>query len=359
VKVLNVNSGKSGSLAAGFRYIAKMQITAITPTFGSALGGTDVLIDGIGFTSPVTVDVAGVRASVLNVTGTQIRVRTAATASPCAGVAPGPVLVTNVDNGDFDTSKSAFTYVGVPAIITSVSFPGATSSAPDPTVSSALTVNVQNPGVGLLGTATIAFTVGDKPAMVTPQTISTGTGTQPFTVVVPAGLTFPTIACTVGSIAGTKFGPASFAVTFTNVTTGCTTTKANAITITPEDTATHPNTCVLPPPPAASVTAPNAGCANAGSVAAAGGATGTATITILNSGGQPLTIAANPPISGANASDFTISPNTAKTVAPGASTTYTITFDPSATGSRNAIVTFTTNDPANANVGVCLTGTGT
>jgi len=353
VRVLNVNSGKSATLAGAFRYTAKMQITAISPTFGSALGGTDLLIDGIGFTSPLTVDVAGVRASVISVSGTEVRVRTAATASPCGGVPPGPVIVTNVDNGDTDTSKSTFTYVGVPSVITSV-----TGTAPI-TAGNALTVNVQNPGVGLLGSATIGFTVGDQPAAVTPQTINTGTGTQPFTVIVPSGLTFPTVACTVGGIAGTKFGPASFGVTFTNVTTACTATKANAITITPEDTATNPNPCVLPPPPSANVTAPNAGCANGGSVVAAGSATGTATITIQNSGGQPLTIAAAPAISGANASDFTIAPSTAKTVAPGASATYTITFDPSGTGSRNATVTFSTNDPVNPTVPVCLTGTGT
>jgi hypothetical protein len=362
VRVLNVNSGKSGSAAAAFRYTAKMQITAISPTFGSALGGTDIVIDGIGFTSPVTVDVgpagAPIRASVLSVSGTQILARTGPTGNPCGG-AIGPVVVTNVDNGDSDISKSSFSYIGVPAVITSVTFPGATSSAPDPTVSSALTVNVQNPGVGLLGSAAVAFTVGDRAANATPQTINTGTGTQPFTVIVPSGLTFPTIACTVGSIAGTKLGPASFAVTFTNATTGCTATKANAITITPEDTATHPNTCVLPPPPAANVTTPASGCANAGSIVAAGGATGTATITISNSGGQPLTINASPSISGANAGDFSISPLTAKTVAPGGATTYTITFDPSAAGSRNATVTFTTNDPANPTVPVCLTGTGT
>src|SRR3954453_15172801 len=46
VSVLNVTSGKDATAAAAFRYIAKMQITAVSPTFGSALGGTDVLING-------------------------------------------------------------------------------------------------------------------------------------------------------------------------------------------------------------------------------------------------------------------------------------------------------------------------
>lgn len=353
VKVTDTNSGKSVVAPAAFRYVNKMQITAITPTFGSALGGTDVTIDGTGFNDPVTVDIAGVRASVLSVSGTRILARTAPTASPCSPGAPLPVSVTNIDNGDSDISRSLFSYIGVPPVITSV------SSGLNPTVGSALTVNVQNPGIGLLGSATIAFTVGDKSAASSPQTINVGTGTQPFSVIVPSGLTFPTVACTVGLIAGTKFGPASFSVSFTNVTTGCTATKPNAITITPEDTVTNPNPCVLPPPPAANVTSPASGCANAGSVVAAGSATGTALITISNAGGQPLTIAASPSISGANSGDFSISPGTAKTVAPGGSTTYTITFDPAVIGPRNATVTFATNDPANPSVPVCLTGAGT
>jgi hypothetical protein len=348
VRVLNVNSGKSGSLAAGFRYIAKMQITAISPTFGSALGGTDVLIDGIGFTSPAVVDVAGVRASVIRVSGTEILVRTAATASPCAGVPPGAVVVTNVDNGDFDTSKSTFTYIGVPAVITSVTYSG----SGNPTVNNPLTVNVQNPGVGLLGTATVAFTVGGRPATVTPQTINTGTGTQPFTVIVPSGLTFPTVSCTAGGLAGTQLGSAAFSVTFTNTTTACTATVLNAITIDPPT----PNPCVVPP--TATVTSPPASCPtpnlSPASVVAAGAATQTATITIANTGTQTLTLGA-PTVTPTNAVAG-VAPNTAGTVAPGSSTSYTVTVDPTAAGPDGATITFTTNDPSKPTITITLCG---
>lgn len=349
VRVLNVNSGKSGTLAAAFRYTAKMQITAISPTFGSALGGTDVLIDGIGFTSPVTVDVAGVRASVISVSGTEIRVRTAATASPCAGVAPGTVVVTNVDNGDSDISKSLFSYVGVPSVITGVSASGT------PTVGSALTVNVQNPGVGLLGSAIIGFTVGGQPATVTPQTINTGTGTQAFTVVVPPGLTFPTVACTAGGFPGTQLASAPFSVTFTNQTTGCTATQANAIIIAPPG----PNLCVVPP--TATVTSPPATCPtpnlSPASVVAVGPATHTATITITNNGTQTLNLGA-PAVTPTNAT-VGVSPNTAGTVAPGATTNYTVTVDPTAAGADGATISFTTNDPTKPTLVITVCGNGT
>jgi hypothetical protein len=349
VKVLNINSGKTGSLAAAFRYIAKMQITAITPTFGSALGGTDVLIDGIGFTSPVTVDVAGVRASVISVTGTEIIVRTAPTGTPCSNTG-GTIIVTNVDNGDSDISKSTFSYIGVPAIITGVS-----ASGTPVTVGSALTVNVQNPGVGLLGNATVAFNVGDRTAVVTPQIINTGTGTQSFTVIVPPGLTFPTISCTAGGLPGTQLGPTSFPVTFTNATTGCTTTKTNAITIDPPS----PNPCVVPPN--AVVTAPAATCPIANlspaTVAAAGSATQTATITITNTGSQPLNLG-TPAVAATNAVPG-IAPNTSTTLAPGATGNFVITLDPTAAGPDGATITFTTNDPSKPTLTITVCGGAT
>src|SRR5437879_13597102 len=130
-----------------------MQSTSINPSRGSALGGTDVTIDGVGFNEPVTVDIGGVRAQVLRVSSTEILARTGTLASPCStGAANQIVTVTNVDNGDTALSlpPQSFSYIPVPATITSI-----TGTAPI-SVGSALTVGVQNPGVGLLGTANVS-----------------------------------------------------------------------------------------------------------------------------------------------------------------------------------------------------------
>jgi hypothetical protein len=358
VRVLNVNSGKSGSAASAFRYTAKMQITAISPTFGSALGGTDIRIDGIGFTSPVTVDVgpagAPIRASVLSVSGTQILVRTGPTGNPCGGIT-GPVVVTNIDNGDSDISKSSFSYIGVPAIITSVTPSTPPTPSSPTTIGSALNVVVQNPGVGLLGSATVAFTVGGLTAVGTPSTINSGTGTPTFTVVIPSGLSFPTASCTAGGLPGTKLGSALFPVTFTNATTGCTATKANAISIDPPGT----NDCVVPPN--AVVTAPAASCPvpnlSPASVLALGGATQTATITITNTGTQTLNLGV-PSVTPTNAV-VGVSPNTAGTVAGGATVNYTVTVDPTAAGPTGATITFTTNDPSKPTITITVCGNAT
>jgi len=352
VKVTNVNSGKSVTSPTPFRYTPKMVITTVNPTSGSALGGTDVIIDGTGFNEPLTVDIGGIRAQVLSVHGTQILVRTGRAPSPCAGAAGGAITVTNTDNGDVATSAvpQTFTYIPVSPVITSI-----TSGITPPQPGSTLTVGVLNPGVGLSGTGNASFTVNGTPSVTTPQLITVGTGTQAFGVVIPnlPASAFPTIQCTVGSINGTQLGNATFPVIFTNTTTNCASAPF-LITVAP----LAPNPCVLPPPPAATVTLPTSGCADAGSIPAASG-TGNATITITNSGGQPLTISANPVISGPNAGDFIIAPTTARSVSPGGAANYTITFDPSAVGARNATVTFTTNDPNNPSIAVCLTGTGT
>ena len=354
VKVLNVNSGKSVTSPTPFRYTPKMVITTINPTTGTALGGTDITIDGTGFNEPLTVDIGGVRATVLSVHGTQILARTGRAPSPCAGGGGGSVTVTNTDNGDTAVSVApqTFTYIPVSPVITSITSGITPPNFPQP--GNTLTIGVLNPGIGLAGTGNASFTIGGTGSVTTPQLITIGTGTQSFGVVIPnlPASAFPTIQCTSGGVNGTQLGNATFPVIFTNTTTSCISAPF-LITVAPPS----PNPCVLPPPPTATVTAPTSGCADAGSVPAAAG-TGSTSITIANTGGQPLTLSA-PSIGGTNAAEFTIAPTTARTVAAGTSATYNITFDPAAAGARSANVTFTTNDPINPTVTVCLTGTGT
>ena len=67
------------------------------------------------------------------------------------------------------------------------------------------------------------------------------------------------------------------------------------------------------------------------------------TFTIQNTGDAALTVGALS-FSGANAGDFTVSSQPATTVAAGALTTFQITFDPSAAGSRVATLSIVNND---------------
>lgn len=86
------------------------------------------------------------------------------------------------------------------------------------------------------------------------------------------------------------------------------------------------------------------------------GSTAQKTVTVSNTGGSALTIAAIT-ISGANAGDFSQSNTCGSTLAGGSSCTITITFKPTAGGIRNATLSITDNasgSPHTANV----SGTG-
>jgi hypothetical protein len=68
------------------------------------------------------------------------------------------------------------------------------------------------------------------------------------------------------------------------------------------------------------------------------------TYTITNSGTAALTLG-TVSIGGTNASDFKVTTQPATSVAAGGSTTFTVQFTPSASGTRTATVSFTDNDP--------------
>jgi mucin-19 len=81
---------------------------------------------------------------------------------------------------------------------------------------------------------------------------------------------------------------------------------------------------------------------NFGRVITTGG-TISKTFTIQNLGSSNLTLSA-PVIAGTNASEFTVSAALTSPVAAGGSTTFTITFDPAAAGTRVATISITNND---------------
>jgi hypothetical protein len=343
ITVRNINSQTQTVLDNGFHYVAAIDITSFRPLSGPATGGTDVVIDGIGFLAGADVTIAGIRATVLQVTGTRILARTVALPSACSG-ATGPIRVTNPVNGDFEEfNEEVFSYVPVLPLITSV-----TSTVPGDDI----TVVVRDPGVGALGSADIRFTLNDRTLIPSPDRITNGTGTQPFSVVLPlTGFTFPQEACTTGGgLAGTRAGAAELPLTFNNLSTGCSTTTT--VTIQPP----LPNPCLAPP--VATVTTPAGGsCATPGVASVTGvgfPTTTTAPITISNgSESQPLNIT-SVAISGSNASEFRISPTSATNIAAGGSANFTLTFDPTTAGAKDAVVTFTTNSTSTPTLTVCV-----
>jgi hypothetical protein len=96
---------------------------------------------------------------------------------------------------------------------------------------------------------------------------------------------------------------------------------------------------------------------NFGSVTVSSG-TVVRTFTIQNTGNAALSVSA-PTISGANAGDFTITSAPAASVTAAGSTTFQVTFDPSAAGVRTATVSIANNDSNENPYTFAIQGRGT
>jgi len=103
---------------------------------------------------------------------------------------------------------------------------------------------------------------------------------------------------------------------------------------------------------------PDGGVYNFG-VVNVGSSSGNKTFSIFNRGAMNLYLTSNPRIviSGANPSDFSVSQNqTIQTVAEGDSTYFYISFNPSVTGLRSALITILNNDGDEGNFSFTITG---
>jgi len=336
IVVRNINSATSVTLASGFHYKNAIQITAVGPTEGPYTGGTRVQIDGTGFVAPVAVVIGGIAAQPINVSGTRIIALTSGVViGGCADVS-GPTTVANIANGD-SADGPAFTFRVPKATITDIE--PSTVTAGDP-----ITVTVANAGAG-----TVRLKIGTKSVFPTGATVFPD-GSVAYTIAVPTNFDFPTEECGVG---GEQETPLDVDVNFLNVNTGCTDTATQALTIEPLFGG-----CVLPPPPDITQLSPvSPACADAGTVSSVDPAVGSAAITFRNDGGVTLTVVTGA-ITGTDAASFAVSPGS-RSIEPGESAVFNVTFNPSSAGAKAASVNFTTNDPDEGSVNVCLTGTGT
>jgi endonuclease I len=83
------------------------------------------------------------------------------------------------------------------------------------------------------------------------------------------------------------------------------------------------------------------------------------TFTIQNLGGSNLTLSENPTFSTGEASDFTVTSNPSLTIAGAGTTSFDITFNPSADGERTTTVTVSSDDSDEATYTFNISGTGT
>ena len=84
------------------------------------------------------------------------------------------------------------------------------------------------------------------------------------------------------------------------------------------------------------------------------------TFTLRNTGGFPLVLSGNPKaaISGSSAADFAVTVQPQSPIAAGESTTFTVSFDPSVKGLRQAVVSITNDDSDENPYTFAIQGTG-
>jgi hypothetical protein len=333
--VHNIASNKTGTLSSAFRYGPEMQIISVSPSSGTALGGTRVTIHGFGFDDPVAVTLAGVPAQVIRVSGTEIiAIASAPRIANCSmeGGGSGPVIVTNIEDGQ-SVDGPDFTYILDTPVITFVSPLPATEGA-------GISVTVLNPGTG-----SATFKIGDRTVFPTPAGATSPLGTTTFTMTVPTGLEFDTEDCTTaGGAAGTVNAPTNFDLVFRNVITGCDAELEGGITINPSDTTCNagpvgtvaPSTIVFPDTTVGVTSAP-------------------IPFTIGNIGSADLVIL------GITSSDpqFAVGLPSQNPVPPSGSATVNVTFTPTAAAAATGTITILTNDPNNPELVVDVSGTGT
>jgi hypothetical protein len=236
ILVKNTGSGFATIDGAAFKYGSKVIVTSVGPNIIAFNQQTKVTIFGQGFADPVSVTLAGFGAQVLSTSGTEIQVLSnIPQIHGCANVI-GPVIVTNINNGDSGTGPT-FTFV---------------VSAP--------LVNGISPNQGLHNASTGAVISGDffEPQVDQVQigsesasiNRSSSTSTSLVVTVPPLTGPLPTQTCNDGcpiGVSGTKFIGVAEDVTVTDGTTTCTGTLKGAFTYQPTPAEA---TCQCAPPAA-------------------------------------------------------------------------------------------------------------
>lgn len=215
ITVRNINSRTEAALTSGFRYVAAVQITAAGPTEGPFTGGTRVEIDGIGFVGPVAVTIGGVAAQPVFVSGTKIIAVTSGVAlTGCADVV-GPIVVTNIVNGDQAVGPNFTFRVPRPAVL----------AVTESTVGGQVRITVAN----AIGNPRLQLGNSNLPIT---GTVQNPDGTTTFTATVPLTLPLATEAC--GGVPGaTRQIATPFNVVYTSTTTTCTDTLPNGAVVSP------------------------------------------------------------------------------------------------------------------------------
>jgi uncharacterized repeat protein (TIGR01451 family) len=243
VRVHEVSSGLDATKAAAYRFVTALQTTAIENNRQSA-PFTPVTIHGQGFLAPVSVTLAGVPATVISVSATEILVLPGTPPACTSAELNGTVVVTNIDSGDTSPGPGGivltFTYVcpatptATPTLLPTLTSTPLPTNTPVPTADLVLTKTASpNPvtsggiltfqiGVANNGPGTATNVVVTDP--LPPGTVfctsvqnasCTGCSASQGTCTAPAGGSNGTVTANLGSLSSGGFAQVTITVSVT------------------------------------------------------------------------------------------------------------------------------------------------
>lgn len=324
VRVLNVLTNRDTALPLAYRYGPAMAITAIDNNQGPFTGGDRITIYGWGFDDPVAVSVAGVGASVIRVSGTEIVVITNGVFIDDCDDVTGPIIVTNIEDGGQAQGPDYIYRVVAPQVL------DINRSSAD--IGDTVQLTVQNASGD-----TLRVQVGNT--VTTATRISTDGNISTFAFQVPPIPTeeFDTAPCGLND-SGEQAVDTVFEVTVSDPGSGCEAGgTADPDTALEVDPGVNPCVGEEEPEPASGNVDPDAvafGCnvTNSG--------TTTVNVNVTNTGSTSFSVA--PFIEdevGTCASGFSVDSGT-RSVSPGGTQTFAVTFAPTADGTCTANLRF-------------------
>ncbi len=232
ILVRNLGTGFAGVTTSAFTYGSRVIITSVAPNQIPYNSRSLVTVFGQGFSAPVAVSLAGLAATVISVTGTEIVVRASIpNIEGCTDV-NGEVRVVNINNGDFNTFDDFTYHAFMPTIfgVTPPSGPGA--------IPSARTVN----GANFEEPVRVVF--GDAAAGVNATSVSS------ISVTTPVFTAFDEESCDDDGdgTQGMRFVNTSVDVTVTNLLTECEDMVTGGYSYSPSDISCRGDAGPPPPP---------------------------------------------------------------------------------------------------------------
>ena len=382
IAITGANSGDFAQTSTCGATVAPGAICTINVTFTPSQTGSEsatVVVTDDGLGSPQTASLTGTAGAPgasaapasLNFSSVAMSTTSNAQSITLSNTGGAPlnltsIAITGTNSGDFAQTNTCGTSVaaGGSCSINATFTPTATGArSAVVTISDNVTGSPQT--VGLTGTG-VAPAVGVAPASLTFSNTLVGTSTAAQSITLsntggaPLNLTsiaitgtnsgdfVQTNTCGASVAAG---GSCSINATFTPTATG-----ARSAVVTIFDNVTgSPQTVGLTGTgvaPAASVAPTSITFSNT----SVGTSTAAQSITLSNTGGAPLNLTSIA-ITGTNSGDFAQTNTCGTSVAAGANCSINVTFKPSATGARSAVVTITDNATGSPQT-VGLTGTG-